>query len=495
MYGALVALTTVVFAVIAYLTVSNELYQNLDASLYRASSSLLAVIRKEQQQVQKPLKPVRRGSRSSKQADIFEFLRRSSMRNFVGPIRVPDSVAEDVEDPVWSAVYEHVLLNSSTYVLQVVNKAGSIVWRSDNLLLDSLPRFSWFESHGGKIQDDRILTNYTVQGTRYRLVVMKGDVAEVSAAYPVAEVDATLRRLFALMLYSIPAVIIFSIVVGWFLSRRSLKPVDTITRMAQRITAQRLSERLPVTNSNDEITRLSAMFNDMIARLERSFEQVKQFTSDASHELKTPLAILMGELELALRKPLSEDSVRATLESCLEEVERLNVVVQGLLEISYSESGQASMETELCDMSQLVADVCADMTLMAEQKHIELRYAINNNSFVVGDKIRLHQMCLNVIENAIKYTGEGGWVNVILDQNDEYIVLSVEDNGVGISQDQLPFIYDRFYRVDKARSKSIPGSGLGLSIVRWIVEAHKGTIEATSEEGKGTTFVISIPRA
>jgi two-component system phosphate regulon sensor histidine kinase PhoR len=104
-------------------------------------------------------------------------------------------------------------------------------------------------------------------------------------------------------------------------------------------------------------------------------------------------------------------------------------------------------------------------------------------------------MCLNVIENAIKYTGEGGWVNVILDQNDEYIVLSVEDNGVGISQDQLPFIYDRFYRVDKARSKSIPGSGLGLSIVRWIVEAHKGTIEATSEEGKGTTFVISIPRA
>lgn len=495
MYGALVALTTVLFAVIAYLTVSSELYRNLDTSLYRAGSSLLAVIRKEQQQVQKPLTPVRRGTRGSKQADIFEFLRRSSMRNFVGPVRVPDSVTEDAEDPVWSAVYEHVLLNSSTYVLQVVNKAGNIVWRSDNLLYDSLPRFSWFQNRGGNIQDDRILTNYTVQGTRYRLVVLNGDVAEVAAAYPVAEVDATLRRLFALMLYSIPAVIAFSVVVGRFLSGRSLKPVDTITRMAQRITAQRLSERLPVAGSNDEIARLSATFNDMIARLERSFEQVKQFTSDASHELKTPLAILMGELELALRKPLSEESVRATLESCLEEVERLNVVVQGLLEISYSESGQASMDSELCDMSQIVADVCTDMTLMAEQKHIDLRYIINNNLFVVGDKIRLHQVCLNVIENAVKYTGEGGWIKVILEENGGNIMLTVSDNGVGISQDQLPFIYDRFYRVDKARSKSIPGSGLGLSIVRWIVEAHKGTIEASSGEGRGTTFIITIPRA
>ena len=496
MYGALVALTTVLFALVAYFTVSNQLYQNLDASLSRAGVSLLAVIRNEQRSVAGPLKPVRKEKRSAKQSDVFEFLRRSSMRNFVGPIPVPDSVIADVEDPVWSAVYEHVLLNSSTYVLQVRNPAGSIAWTSDNLLRDTLPSYQWFVNHGAVATGDRIFTYYTLRGVRYRLVVSRGDVAEVAAAYPAAEVDATLRSLFSLMLFSIPVVIILSIVAGWFLARRSLRPVDMITTTARRITAERLSERLPVSTSNDEIARLSDTLNDMIARLERQFQQIRQFTSDASHELKTPLAILMGELEIALRKEIPDASIRETLESCLEEVDRLTIVVQGLLELSRAESGQVQIERDHVNFSSLVTDIYEDIEILAEPKNIKLTANIEPNLFVTGDRVRLHQACLNIIENAVKYTRDAGEVSVkVASESVGRVILKVEDNGIGIPSEKLPYIYDRFFRVDEARSKDIQGSGLGLSIVRWIVEAHDGTIMAASEEGVGTTFVITLPRA
>jgi len=501
MYGALVALTTALFALVAYFTVSNELYQNLDASLSRAGTSLLAVIRNQQRTAQGPLKPVRRDKRSPKTTDAFEFLRRSSMRNFVGPVPLPDSLI-DAQDPVWSAVYEHVLLNSSTYVLQVRNRQGGVAWRSDNMLLDSLPSYQWFLDHGAIAAGDRIITYYTMRGIRYRLVVTIGDVAEVAAAYPAAEVDVTLRSLFSLMLLAIPILIVVSVVAGWFLARRSLRPVDTITTAARRITAERLSERLPLSDASDEIARLSETLNDMIARLERQFQQIRQFTADASHELKTPLAILMGEMEIALRKPFNEEEIRETLESCLEEVDRLTNVVQGLLELSRAESGQVQIEREPLNFSALVHSIYEDVEILAETKHLAMSCKIEPNIFVIGDKVRLHQACLNVMENAVKYTPSTGSVQITIesmppahDDDKARVMFTVADSGIGIPHEQLPFIYDRFFRVDKARSKSIQGTGLGLSIVRWIVEAHNGTIMAASEESVGTTFVITLPRA
>lgn len=490
------ALTATAFAVVAYFTVSNELYQNLDRSLARAASSLLVVIKNQQQEAQKPLARVKRSRRTAETTkNIFAFLERSSMRDYVGPIPVPDSILGEREDPVWTAVYEHVLLNSSTFVLQVSVPTGDVVWRSDNLLADSLPRFTYFADKGARVIDDRVYTDYTVRGTRYRLVITKADVAEVAAAYPVEEVDATLRGLFSLMLWAIPVVILMSVIAGWFLAKRALSPVDLITMSARRITAERLSDRLPVLQSNDEIARLTDTLNEMIARLERSFEQVRQFTSDASHELKTPLAILMGELEIALRKPIADKEIRATLESCLEEVERLNNVVQGLLELSRAESGQVKIEMLPVDLSALLRDICEDIEIIAEPKEISVATSIAPNVTINGDKTRLHQAFLNVIENAVKYTPRRGRVRVELSSGGDRAVLRVVDTGQGIPADQLPKIYDRFYRVDKARSQDVQGTGLGLSIVRWIVETHGGTIMASSEVGTGTTFVIALPLA
>lgn len=492
MYGALVAVTLIAFAAIAYVTVSSELYQNLDASLSRAGSSLLAVLRKEQAQARKPLVPVRKTRRAARERDLFSVLQQTSVRDFVGPVVTSDSNGAE-QDPVWSAVYEHMLLNSSNYVMQVVDKKGVVAWRSDNLVADSLPPFQWFAEQGAPVVDDRIYTYYWLRGERYRLVLARGDVADVIAAYPAAEVDITLRRLFSLMLYSLPVALILSVGMGWFIAGRSLRPVDVITRSARQITASNLGLRLPVPPSDDEIARLTETLNDMIARLETSFAQIRQFTSDASHELKTPLAILMGELEVALRRPMREDEYRATLASCLEEVERLTHVVQGLLELSRAETGQVIIDRAPIRFSSLVADVCDDVMLMAETKHIDVTTHIEPSIAVTGDRVRLHQALLNVIENAVKYTPDNGSVRVELSVVEGRARLVVADSGVGIPTDQLPFIYDRFFRVDKARSKNIHGTGLGLSIVKWIVDAHEGTIEAMSAEGKGTTMIVTFP--
>ena len=491
LYGTIVALTLAGFAAIAYVTVSNELLRNLDASLQRAGTSLLDIIRKEQQQARRPLASLKSRRRLSTGAALrVDILDRPNMKNFVGPVLNGETV--EPEDPVWSAVYEHMLLNSSSTALQLATLEGSVAWKSDNLGVDSLPTFGMFVREAASASVTPIFSHYWLRGERYRIVMIVNDVASVTAAYPLSEVDETLRRLFSLLLYGMPLALVVSGILGWFIARGSLKSVDDITQSARTITASNLQLRLPKSPNNDEIARLIDTLNDMIARLEQSFAQVRQFTSDASHELKTPLAILMGELGVALRRPMSAQEYQATLASCLEEVERLANVVQGLLEISRAESGQVTIERKPLSLSGLVGDICDDMLLMAESKRVGFTTDIAQDVKIVGDKTRLHQAVLNIIENAVKYTPEGGSVRVELLAIDGRARLLVSDTGIGIAAEDLAHIYDRFYRVDKARSKDIQGTGLGLSIVKWILDAHQATIDVVSAEGSGTTFKVTF---
>jgi heavy metal sensor kinase len=491
LYSAVVAVTLTVFATVAYFTVSSELYQNLDASLGRVGTSLLAVIDKQQQAVKRPLEPAQRKSRGDEAVDEFAFLRRGSMRDFIGPVIPIDSAERP--DPVWSAVYEHMLFNSSTYLIQVADAKGRIVWQSDNLTTDTLPGVKLFQNTGASFVDGRFYSYYTMSGNRFRLALLKSSVANVTIAYPIDEIDATLRRLFSLLLWSMPAAFLVSIGAGWFLAQRSLRPIDKITRSARRITAQNLGQRLPVPETNDEIARLTSTLNDMIARLETSFDRIRQFTSDASHELKTPLAILMGELEIALRRERSAIEDHETLTSCLEEVERLTKVVQGLLDLSRADTGQLALDFSPVRLSRLAADVSDDVAILADRKHITFVNTIQPGIEVEGDSVRLHQALLNIIENAVKYTQHGGRIDISVTADSHVASIQVVDNGPGIPHDQLPYIFDRFYRVDRARSQRIAGTGLGLAITRWIVEAHGGSIEVQSQERQGTTFTISLP--
>jgi signal transduction histidine kinase len=231
----------------------------------------------------------------------------------------------------------------------------------------------------------------------------------------------------------------------------------------------------------------------MITRLEESFYQIKQFTADVSHELRTPLAILTGELEVALKSEKSTREYQELIISCLEEVERLSNVVRTLLDISRAETGQVHIEQKRINLSLMLEEISEDAEILAEEKNITVGKMIEPGLFVEGDDIRLHQALLNIVDNSVKYTNIGGDILIRLVKQGNDAVLRLSDTGVGISEEHLPHIFDRFFRADQARSKDIQGNGLGLSIVKWIIEAHQGIITAESTIGKGTMITIILP--
>jgi heavy metal sensor kinase len=288
-------------------------------------------------------------------------------------------------------------------------------------------------------------------------------------------------------------VLLISTFGGFILARVSLKPIDDLATSAREITASNLSNRLPEPKTNDEVARLTYTLNEMIARLEGSFNQIKQFTADVSHELRTPLAILTGELEVALRSDKSPEEYQTLLISALEEVGRLSKVVRTLLDLSRAETGQVSIDHQTVNLSTMLDDLSEDAMILAEERSISVGSMIEPNIVIDGDSVRLHQALLNIVDNAIKYTPEGGDILMRLVKEGDRAILRVSDTGVGIAPEHLPHIFDRFYRADQARSQDIQGNGLGLSIVKWIIEAHEGTIRAESTQDKGTMITIVLP--
>jgi heavy metal sensor kinase len=494
-YSAIVAITLLAFGTAAYITVSQDLYQNLDASLQRVSTSLDYIIQKKQSETMRPLKPapVRRkfGRKKSEQvpADSFAFFRNSDRRLFYGPYY--DTIQEPEEDPVWSAVYEHILLNPRNFYIQIADLKQNIVWRSDNLGSDSLPVISE-KNIAGSNYSTIVLS---VKQQKLRLYSTRTRQANITVGYTLEEVDTTLYELFISLLIGFPLVLLISTLGGWFLARVSLRPIDDLARSAHEITASNLSNRLPEPRSNDEVARLTHTLNEMIARLEDSFNQIKQFTADVSHELRTPLAILTGELEVALRSRKSPEEYKDIIISALEEVGRLSKVVRTLLDLSRAETGQVKIGMQLLDLSGLLEEISEDAGILAEEKHISMGIMIQPGLTIMGDDIRMHQALLNVLDNAIKYTPDGGDILIRLVRQDNQAVLRISDSGIGISEEHLPHIFDRFFRADQARSQDIQGNGLGLSIVKWIIEAHQGMIKAESTLGKGTLFTIILPLA
>jgi signal transduction histidine kinase len=231
----------------------------------------------------------------------------------------------------------------------------------------------------------------------------------------------------------------------------------------------------------------------MIERLEESFRQIKKFAADASHELRTPLTILQGELEIALHSKKTPEEYEEILVSALEEVSRLSNVVESILELSKAETGQISISLKMENLSKIVEEVAEDISIIAEQKQISIEKQIEPNLFIPIDAPRIHQALLNLLDNATKYTPEGGKIRLSLELDTEYAKLIVEDNGIGIPKEDLNNIFDRMYRAVKSEKAGVKGYGIGLSIVKWIVEAHNGTIQVESEVNKFTRFTIKLP--
>ncbi len=285
--------------------------------------------------------------------------------------------------------------------------------------------------------------------------------------------------------------------VGWFLARKALEPVNNITSIARKIEAENLGERIDFNGPNDEIKRLAETFNDMIARLEASFRQIKQFTGDASHELRTPLTVMKGEIEVMLRGDATKEELRETLESALEEIERMNAIVNNLLDLARADVEVLVASREPVRFDKVLVDCVTLLKRKASDRNVKVRVAENTPVIVTGDSVRLGQVALNLLDNAIKYNKEGGSVVARLVSSEGMARLTISDTGIGIASEELVHIFDRFYRVDKARSRDGTdgpgGAGLGLNICRAIIDSLDGKISAESEPGMGTTFTVSIP--
>lgn len=279
---------------------------------------------------------------------------------------------------------------------------------------------------------------------------------------------------------------------GFVLVQRALAPVDKIIRTAEGITLRNLNERLPVAQSGDELERLSLALNTMIARLDDSFQQTRRFLADASHELRTPLTIIHAELEQLAETADDPDIARAA-SSALEETQRLRKIVEALFTLSRFDAGEAVQESVPVDLRSLVANTAEQMQLLADDKDVRLTCECDRDVIVRGDRARLKQVVVNLLDNALKYTPANGTVIVRVQHVDNHAVLSVSDTGIGIPAEALPHVFDRFFRVDKARSRDEGGAGLGLSIVKAICAGHGGGVHATSREGAGSEFIVELP--
>jgi heavy metal sensor kinase len=303
----------------------------------------------------------------------------------------------------------------------------------------------------------------------------------------------TLRRFVLIMAALFPLGLLLAGGGGWLLARRALSPVDHMTRSAQRISGEHLTERLLETGTGDELDRLARTLNEMLTRLDESFRQVRQFSADASHELQTPLTILKGEIEVALRSGRTPEEYQGVLTSSLEEIERISRLVEGLLLLARADSGVLRMDHKPVAVHELVAEVAAQMQKMADDQGVSLHLEKLTPVTLCGDREQLFRLLLNLMDNAIKYTPAGGRVTVSLHADASQALISVTDTGIGLSEAEQAQIFTRFYRAAQARSQSGGGAGLGLCIAQSIAEAHGGKIQVHSSPGQGSTFTVALP--
>ena len=317
----------------------------------------------------------------------------------------------------------------------------------------------------------------------------------LEAGAPLEPIQAVLNRLLFWLALGLPLVVAVAVGGGHVLVKRALAPVETIGRSAEQITLHHLSERLPVTRTGDELERLSSALNNMITRLDEAFQHNRRFMADASHELRTPLTIIRGELEAVVQRAGLSPNLRDTIGNVLEEVERLAKIVESLFALAKLEAGEAQAKWARFDLAKLATSTAEQMCLLAEDKGISISCDAPTPVPVEGDSARLKQVVVNLLDNAIKYTPQGGAVRLSVGEASSKAVLEVTDNGIGIPPNEQPHVFERFFRVDKARSRDLGGAGLGLAIVKSICTAHGGQVAVQSSGGHGSRFTIELPLA
>jgi heavy metal sensor kinase len=327
----------------------------------------------------------------------------------------------------------------------------------------------------------------------YRASVTQSGYYEILIfTQPQAEIVSSFEAYKEILIIVIPITIILAGILGYFFVKRMLKPVENITKIAQEIQDKDLNRRIEIRN-DDELGNLSATLNRAFEHLQKSMERQRQFTNDASHELQTPLAIVQGEASLALTQERTKEEYQKALESISDEISRVYSTVSKLLTLARADSGAEPLNLEKTNLKELLGDIAADIKVLSEKKGINFQADLPEAIFVNGDGMKLRELFLNILGNAIKYTPASGNITLSLVKYDETAKIAVKDTGIGISEEHLPHIFERFYRANKTHSDNDEGSGLGLAICQHIAEVHGGKIEVESQVGKGSIFTVILP--
>jgi heavy metal sensor kinase len=382
-------------------------------------------------------------------------------------------------------------IRAGSDLLQVSDPAGNWVYRSRTMI---------HYGPGAPREARTSITTLQANGVPLRVLTLPvragGDTYIVQLAYPLDDFYEALDRFRRVLFLSSPLLLLLASAGGYWLSRRALGPVDQITREARSISAQTLSSRLVVPLTGDELQRLSETLNGMLERLEQAFRRIAQFTADASHELRTPVALMRTRAEVALRRSRSEEEYRETLRQILEDLQRTSSLIENLMLLARADSGTEALQRTRINMVKCVGEACLEGRALAETKQTSFHEELSASPvWIEGDSNSLRRLFLILLDNAVKYTRPQGRITVSLSSSDRCAVAEVRDTGIGIAAEDLPHIFERFFRADRARSRETGGAGLGLSIGKWIAEAHGGTISALSKPGEGSVFQVRIPLA
>ncbi len=381
--------------------------------------------------------------------------------------------------------------------VEVLSPGGRVIFRNERLGGRML---------GGSVFSGEGVGGYSLRsarladGTRVRLVsrvhILDGRTLLIRLAHSEEPLWSLLKELLIASLLVLPIILAIAGLAGYALARRALSPIERMAGRAMEITPENLHERLPNDDTGDELGQLARVFNHTLARLEQAFEQLRRFTSDASHELRTPLAAIRSVGEVGLQKDGSRAEYRDIIGSMLEEVNRLTSLIDNLLTISRADSGHIQLQRTIVPVMALAREAAGLFEILMEEKSLRVVVEGDEGAAVKGDCLFLRQALVNILHNAVKYSPAGGAIRVRVRHEDaSHIVVEIEDRGPGIPLEDHVKVFDRFYRVDRARWRESGGAGLGLAIAKWAVEAHGGSIGLESALNQGCTFRVSLPAA